>query len=105
MITKIKKFLFPKRYKIQTFTYYIPSPPDRDSGYREKQFDKVFYDFINQGLEIISINTVSNTGPKSSGMWYVATVRGDVPLDLEEKIDLISVDEIQLEGLESPQND
>lgn len=95
--------LFPKRYKIQTFTYYIPSPPQRETGYREKQFDKVFYEFINQGLEIISINTVPNTGPKGSGMWYVATVRGEVPLDLEEKIQHISVDEIELEELESPQ--
>jgi len=103
MISKIKRVLFPKRYKIQTFTYYIPAPPDRDSGYREKQFDQVFYDFINQGLEIISINTVPNTGPKSSGMWYIATVRGDVPLELEEKIQQFSVDEIQLEELESSQ--
>jgi len=102
MITKIKKIFFPKRVKIQTFTYYIPSPPQRDSGYREKQFDKVFYEFINQGLEIISINTVPNTGPKSSGMWYVATVRGEVPLDLEDKIQHISVDEIELDELESP---
>ena len=101
MITKIKKLLFPKSYKIQTFTYYIPSPPQRDSGYREKQFDKVFYEFINQGLEIISINTVPNTGPKSSGMWYVATVRGDVPLQLEENIKHFSVDEIHLDDLES----
>lgn len=102
MISKIKRFLFPKRYKIQTFTYYIPSPPERDSGYREKQFDKVFYEFINQGLEIISINTVANTGPNSSGMWYVATVRGDVQLQLEDEIKHYSVDEIHLEDLESP---
>ncbi len=105
MIFKIKRFLFPKRYKIQTFTYYIPSPPDRDSGYREKQFDKVFYDFINQGFEIISINTVPNTGPKSSGMWYIATIRGAVPLALENKIQQISIDGIELEGIETPQNE
>ena len=101
MITKLKRILFPKRYKIQTFTYYIPSPPERDSGYREKQFDKVFFDFINQDLEIISINTVPNTGPNSSGMWFVATVRGNIPLKLEEEIKHFSVDEIHLDDLES----
>ena len=102
MISKIKKMVFPKRYKIQTFTYYIPAPSSRESGYREKQFDKAFYSFINQGFEILSINTTSNTGPNGSGMWFVATVRGEVPLALDDKIRNISVDEIQLEDLESP---
>ena len=32
LIFKLKKIIFPKSFKIQTFTYYIPSPPPRDSG-------------------------------------------------------------------------
>ncbi len=70
-----KQIFSPKSFKIQTFTYYIPSPPPRDSGYREKGFDKVFYSFINQGFEIISITTQANRGPNHSGMWVIATVR------------------------------
>ena len=70
-----KQIFSPKSFKIQTFTYYIPSPPPRDSGYREKGFDKVFYSFINQGFEIISITTQANKGPNHSGMWIIATVR------------------------------
>lgn len=64
-----------KQFKIQSFTYYIPSPPERQNGYREKQFDKVFYNFINQGFEILSITTQTNTGPSHSGMWIVCIVR------------------------------
>ena len=31
-----------KNYQIQSFTFFIPSPPARATGYREKQFDKLF---------------------------------------------------------------
>ncbi|RLA64151.1 MAG: hypothetical protein DRQ88_11440 [Epsilonproteobacteria bacterium] len=74
-LLQIKQFFFPKSFKIQSFTYYIPSPPARESGYREKGFDKVFYSFINQGYEILSIDTQANKGPNHSGMWVICTVR------------------------------
>ena len=61
--------------KMQSFTFYIPSPPERKIGYREKQFDKLFYEFINQGYEILSINTQSNNNPNHSGMWVICIVR------------------------------
>jgi hypothetical protein len=64
-----------KNYKIQSFTFYIPSPPPRSTGYREKQFDKLFYDFINKGYEILSVNTQSATGEKQSGMWVIFVLR------------------------------
>ena len=64
-----------KHRNIQTFTYFIPSPPKRDIGYREKQFDKYFYEFINKGYEIISINTQQCSDPNQSGMWFICTVR------------------------------
>lgn len=77
-----------KNYKIQTFTFFIPGPPPRSTGYREKQFDKLFYDFINKGYEILSVNTQGATGEKQSGMWIIFTVRATNPeaekLDLEE---------------------
>lgn len=64
-----------KPFKIQSFTYYIPSPPDRRSGYREKQFDKVFYEFINRGYKVLDTKTQSNTGQPGSGMWVMFTVQ------------------------------
>lgn len=71
MIWPFKK----KTYKIQSFTYYIPAPPKRESGYREKQFDKVFYHFINKGYEIISLNTQSDMSPNSGGFWIICLVK------------------------------
>lgn len=64
-----------KDFKIQTFTYFIPAPPARTSGYREKQFDKIFYEFINQGFEIIDFKTSTISGQNSSGMWIIFLVR------------------------------
>jgi hypothetical protein len=76
MINFIKNILRPaNNFKIQSFTFYIPSPPPRTTGYREKQFDKLFYDFINKGFEVISINTESSVGTKQSGMWVLCLVR------------------------------
>lgn len=73
------KRLFPHKLKIQTFTYYIPAPPSRKSGYREKEFDRLFYKFVNQGFEVLSINTQSNPGKDQSGLWVIVTVRSTDP--------------------------
>ncbi|MBI2519110.1 MAG: hypothetical protein HYV97_01775 [Bdellovibrio sp.] len=74
-------------YKIQSFTFYLPSPPERKMGYREKQFDKVFYHFINRGYKIISTHVVPNNNPSHSGMWFICLVQATTAeadgLDLE----------------------
>ena len=62
-------------YKIQSFTFFIPSPPPRSTGYREKQFDKLFYEFINRGYKIINFTTQAATGEKHSGMWIICLVQ------------------------------
>ncbi len=64
-----------KDYKIQSFTFFIPSPPARSTGYREKQFDKIFYDFINRGYKILNFTTQAATGEKHSGMWIILIVQ------------------------------
>lgn len=64
-----------KDFKIQTFTFFIPAPPPRQSGYREKQFDKLFYEFINRGYEILHFSTQACTGENNSGMWLVFVLR------------------------------
>ena len=62
-------------YKIQSFTFFIPSPPGRSTGYREKQFDKLFYEFINRGYKILNFTTQSSAGEKHSGMWIICLVQ------------------------------
>lgn len=71
------KGLITKRNKgkIHSFTYFIPAPPKRQSGYREKQFDKVFFEFINRGFEILSVHTQALSGHDQPGMWVMITVQ------------------------------
>ncbi|MCK5072516.1 MAG: hypothetical protein KAQ98_03760 [Bacteriovoracaceae bacterium] len=64
-----------EKYPIQTFTYFIPAPPERKSGYREKQFDKIFCQFLNRGYDILSINTEAMNGKNHNGMWIIFTLR------------------------------
>ncbi|MFA6239230.1 MAG: hypothetical protein WC635_17960 [Bacteriovorax sp.] len=72
MLKLLTTFFGPKKnYKIQSFTFFIPSPPPRTTGYREKQFDKLFYEFINKGYKILNFSTQASTGEKQSGMWIL----------------------------------
>lgn len=72
------KALFTKKNKgkVHSFTYFIPAPPKRQHGYREKQFDKVFFEFVNQGYEILSVHTQALSGSGQPGMWVLITARG-----------------------------
>lgn len=71
----LKRIFSSKRSKIQTFTYYIPAPPQRKTGYREKEFDSLFYEFINRGFEILEFKAIPHTGANHSGMWVIFAVR------------------------------
>lgn len=39
------------------FTYFIPAPPHRKNGYREKEFDKVLKGYLESGYQIQSMQT------------------------------------------------
>lgn len=94
LFKSLKTLFFPLKtreneYKVQSFTYFIPAPPMRASGYREKQFDKLFYEFINRGYRILSMSTQAlSAGEKQSGMWIIfvvqATNEAAEKLNLEE---------------------
>lgn len=43
----------------KTFTYFIPAPPHRKSGYREIEFDKIMQGLIDSGFDVESLKTVS----------------------------------------------
>ena len=78
-LSNIMRFFFPRKVEqnIQTFTYFIPaSSKERKSGYREREFDQILYDFLKKGFEVISINTESHSPPSGqSGMWIICLVR------------------------------
>jgi hypothetical protein len=88
----------PPDYGIQTFTYYIPAPPERKSGYREKQFDRTFQSLIKKGFEVLSVNTQAHAGVGHSGMWVLFTLRALtaeaalIDLDDEESLEVPATD-------------
>jgi hypothetical protein len=99
----VKRLFFPNHYKIQSFTFYIPSPPMRKVGYREKEFDKIFYSFINQGFHILDFKTQTNSNESQSGMWLVFIVYSlnskSSKLRLDEELDSLLSEEDEIEGL------
>lgn len=40
-----------------TFTYFIPAPPQRKTGYREIEFDKIMRGILETGFELESLHT------------------------------------------------
>lgn len=64
-----------KKFNLQSFTYFIPAPPVRQSGYREKHFDRLLTDFLAQGFDLIEMKTESISSPQVAGMWVICLVR------------------------------
>lgn len=98
----LKRQLYPHKYCTQTFTYFVPAPPKRNTGYREKEFDKVFYNFINSGYELINLTTQNSGVESSPGMWIIATVRATKPnlkLNLSEDYTQTTEEDEQIDDL------
>lgn len=75
-----------------SFTYFIPAPPGRKSGYREIEFDKIMSGILNLGFDIE--NFATETTP--NGMFIVAILKTknkklfemDIALDMQDKFKL-----------------
>ena len=52
----------------KTFTWFIPSPPARKNGYREKEFDKLMQGILQSGFELEDLQTQA----METGMFVVA---------------------------------
>jgi hypothetical protein len=57
--------------KVRSFTYYIPAPPNRKTGYQEKEFDHIFDYLMENEFDIIDYKLESCSNDSSSGMWIV----------------------------------
>lgn len=71
----VLKIFKKEQFKIQSFTYFIPAPPHRQTGYREKHFDRLLSEFLSYGFEIIDFKTQSLASTSTAGMWVVCLVR------------------------------
>lgn len=97
MLNFISSLIRPKNnFKIQSFTFFIPSPPPRSTGYREKQFDKLFYEFINLGYKILNFETQTCNGEKQSGMWVIFIVQATT-----KEAEALNLNEVLNESLKS----
>jgi hypothetical protein len=81
---------------IKTFTFYIPAPPHRKTGYREREFDKIMQGILTSGFELIDLQIQAVGGSDNSGLFIVTTLKArdkkawdlDVGLDIQEKFKL-----------------
>lgn len=78
MFQSIINCLIPtKYYGKKSFTYFLPAPPERNTGYQEKEFDQIISFLQQKGYELININTQAvNYGEssQSAGLWIVCTL-------------------------------
>ena len=54
----------------QTFTYFIPPPPPRKTGYRERAFDHLFSQIASEGGKNFKLTAQSING-HTQGMWIL----------------------------------
>lgn len=87
-------FFFLKRnqpfHHTRLFTYFIPAPPSRKTGYRERQFDSIINKILENGFEITEIRTEVLSNASTSGMWVLCKLR-----PLNSFAQQLSFDEIQ----------
>lgn len=55
----------------KTFTYYIPAPPHRKSGYREIEFDKIMQGILSTGFEIETLQSQAT----ENGLFVLAVLK------------------------------
>lgn len=64
--------IFKKKiYKKKIFTYYIPAPPNRRSGYQEKEFDALIEHIQKLGFEVLDFKLQSHSTEEKSGLWVI----------------------------------
>jgi hypothetical protein len=75
-----------KKDFLSTFTYFIPAPPQRKSGYREIEFDKIMRGILESGYELESLQTQST--PSGIFLIGVLKTKNKKIFDLDHKQDL-----------------
>ena len=82
----------------QTFTYFIPAPPPRKTGYREREFDTLFSLIASLGGVNFHLTTQSVSGA-GQGMWVIVyyqcapTQRPHIEQALEQELGSLFIEE------------
>jgi hypothetical protein len=72
ILSSLSNLFKRNRYQaIKTFTYYLPSPPERKTGYQEKEFDQITAYLLGKNFEILDIKMQACANEKTSGVWIL----------------------------------
>ncbi len=72
--------------KFRTFTYYLPAPPARRTGYQEKEFDGLTHHLTSLGFEIANIKTQAHSESEKAGIWIICLLRAPTQEIYQKKI-------------------
>ena len=75
-------------FKKKTFTFYVPSPPLRRSGYQEKEFDNVTDYIVSLGFDLLDFKLQSHSGNDKSGMWILCVLGAPTEEIYNKKINI-----------------
>jgi hypothetical protein len=80
--------LFKKRYfGTRTFTYYIPAPPMRKTGYQEREFDSLTGHITSLGFDLIDFKLEAHASEAQAGLWVLCTLGAPSKEIYNKKID------------------
>lgn len=74
-------------YAVRTFTYYIPAPPVRKTGYQEREFDSLTGYILSLGFELLDFQMQSHSNPNQSGLWILCKLGAPTKEIFLKKID------------------
>lgn len=91
-----------KTYKFtKTYTYFIPAPPARKKGYKEKELDHILNYILDKGFKLIDIKTQSQSQQENSGMWVIAVLGTDDLSLSQTSLDFEYLDIVKDLGIQS----
>lgn len=86
---RVLKSLFKSNYFAKkTFTYYIPSPPIRKTGYQEREFDAIIEHISNLGYDILNFTVQAHQNKDGGGIWVICLLAAPTKEIYQKKIEL-----------------
>ncbi|MCO4755020.1 MAG: hypothetical protein KC478_11105 [Bacteriovoracaceae bacterium] len=96
MIKSVFKFFTnTEQFPIKSFSYYLPAPPKRKSGYQEKEFDRIIDHLREKNYELIDTKIHSHNCDDHGGIWIFCRLR---PLTRIASNQEINIDYQELAG-------
>ncbi len=87
-----------KYFKTRTFTYYIPAPPARRTGYQEKEFDKLTRYLQDEGFELLDFKMQSHSADNRAGLWVLCLLGASSQELYDKVISIDNIAEMSLDG-------